>query len=170
MAQRSPPAALLELQQNFPVLSITAFDGNWTTYELRFLTAISRLPAVMGLVSGQLLRPTVELAAVTIFPNMDGISQLPKFKRRQVQFSTGCMALSCSVNSLKYGTAVSVGEFNNPWQGDTFDLATGRAAHATIVDEARAAYQGDDDHFVAPLTPLGILLTESIKQHQGLLG
>ena len=132
MAQRSPPAALLELQQNFPVLSITAFDGNWTTFELRFLTAISRLPAVVGLVSGQLLRPTQELAAVTIFPNMDGISQLPKFKRRQLQFSTGCMALSCGVNSLKYGTAVSVGEFNSPWQGDTLDLATGRAGYMRL--------------------------------------
>ena len=34
MAQRSPPAALLELQQNFPTLSITAFDGNWAAYEM----------------------------------------------------------------------------------------------------------------------------------------
>ena len=142
MAQRSPPAALLELQQNFPVLSITAFDGNWTPFELRFLTAISRLPAVVGLVSGQLLRPTQELAAVTIFPNMDGISQLPKFKRRQLQFSTGCMALSCGVNSQKYGTAVSVGEFNNPWQGDTFDLATGRAAYAAIVERSPRSLPG----------------------------
>ena len=120
------------------MVSITAFDGNWTPYELRFLTAISRLPAVMGLVSGQLLRPTVELAAATIFPNMDGNSQLSKFKRRIVQYSR-CMALSCCLNSHKYGTSVSVGEFNNPWQGDTFDLATSRAAYAAIVDAARAA-------------------------------
>ena len=152
MAQRSPPAALLELQQNFPAMSTTAFDGNWTSYELRFLTAISRLPAVVGLVSGQFLRPTQEDAAAFIFPNVNGLSELPKFKRRQLFCSTGCLALSCGVNSLKYGTAVSVGEFNSPWQGDTFDLATGKAGYAALVSEARAAYQGADDHFVAPLT------------------
>ena len=91
MAQRSPPAALLELQQNFPLVSITAFDGDWTPFELRFLTAISRLPAVRGLVSGKLLRPTVELAAITIFPSVDGNSQLSKFKSGLCAYSTGCM-------------------------------------------------------------------------------
>ena len=86
MAQRSPPAALLELQQNFPTMSITAFDGNWASYELQFLTAISRLPAVVGLVLGQFLRPTQEDAAAFIFPNVNGLSELPNFKRRQFFF------------------------------------------------------------------------------------
>ena len=139
MAQRSPPAALLELQQNFPTMSITAFDGNWASYELRFLTAISRLPAVVGLVSGQLLRPTQQDAAAFIFPNVNGLSELSKFKQGSVAFSTGCLALSVGVGSNKYGTATSVGEFNNPWQGDTFDVAAGRTGYAALVREARAA-------------------------------
>ena len=78
MAQRSPPAALLELQQNFPTMS--KFDGNWTSYELRFLTAISRPPAVVGLVLGQFLRPAQEDAAAFIFPRdfrgVNGLSLL----------------------------------------------------------------------------------------------
>ena len=102
MAQRSPPAALLELQQNFPTMSITAFDGNWASYELRFLTAISRPPAVVGLVSGQFLRPTQEDAAAFIFPHVNGLSELSKFKQGSVAFSTGCLALSVGVSSSKY--------------------------------------------------------------------
>ena len=68
MAQRVPPAAMLELQQNFPTLTTGAFDGDWAAYELQFLTAISRLPAVVGLVSGQLSRPAQQDADAFIFP------------------------------------------------------------------------------------------------------
>ena len=152
MAQRSPPAALLELQQNFPLVSITVFDGDWTPFELRFTTAISRLPAIRGLVSRKLLRPTVELAEIKIFPSMNGNSQLSKFKSGLCAYSTSVVALSCNVNSQKYATCMSVGEFNNPWQGDTFDAAAGEAGYAALVREARAAYIGDADGFVAPMT------------------
>ena len=62
------------------------------------------------------------------------------------------MAISVGVGSSKYGTATSVGEFNNPWQGDTFDAAAGEAGYAALVREARAAYIGDADGFVAPMT------------------
>ena len=150
MAQRSPPAALLELQQNFPLVSITAFDGDWTPFELRFVTAISRLPAIRGLVSRKLLRPTVELAEIKIFPSMNGNSQLSKFKSGLCAYSTGVVALSCSVNSQKYATCVSVGEYNNPWLGDTFDLTTSRAAYTAIIAAARAAHDGEG--FDAPFT------------------
>ena len=57
MAQRVPPEAMLELQQNFPTLTIGALDGDWAAYELQFLTAISRLPAVVCLVSGETCAP-----------------------------------------------------------------------------------------------------------------
>ena len=144
MAQRSPPAALLELQQNFPLVSITPFDGDWTPFELRFTTAISRLPAIRSLVSRKLLRPTVELAKIKIFPSMNGNSQLSKFKSGLCAYSTGVVALSCNVNSQKYATCVSVGEYNNPWLGDTFDLTTSRAAYGAIMAAARAAHDGED--------------------------
>ena len=129
MAQRVPPADMLELQQNFPTLTIGSFDGDWAAYELQFLTAISRLPAVVGLVSGQLARPTQSDADAFIFPTVNGVSELSKFKQGTVAFSTGCLAISVGVGSSKYGTATSVGEFNNLWQGDMFDAAAGEAGY-----------------------------------------
>ena len=46
MAQRDQPPwqAMLELQQNFPTLTIGAFDGDWAAFEFEFLTASPRLP------------------------------------------------------------------------------------------------------------------------------
>ena len=81
---------------------------------------------------------------------MNGNSQLSKFKSGHCAYSTGVVALSCSVNSQKYATCVSVGEYNNPWLGDTFDLATSKAAYGAIVAAARAAHDGED--FEAPFT------------------
>ena len=150
MAQRMPPAAMLELQSNFPTLTIGAFTGDWTAYEFRFLTAISRLPAVASLVSGHLLRLTQRDADAFIFPTVNGSSELSKFKQGSVAYSTGCLAISFGVGSKHYGTASTAGEFNNPWKGDTFDFAAGQAGYAAFVRTARAAYDGDE--FVAPMT------------------
>ena len=114
MAQRMPPAAMLDLQSNFPTPAIGAFTGNWAAYEFRFLTATSRLPAVASLVSGHLLRPTQRDADAFIFPTVNGSSELSKFKQGSVAYSTGCLAISFGVGSKYYGTVSSAGEFNNP--------------------------------------------------------
>ena len=81
MAQRAPPAVLLELQSNFPVLKVKPFVGNWTEYELRFTTAVSQLPAVAALISDHLQRPTQHDADMYTFPSKTGHSELTKFKR-----------------------------------------------------------------------------------------
>ena len=139
MAQRVPPPAMLELQSNFPTLAIGAFTGDWAAYDFRFLTAISRLPAVASLVSGHLLRPTQRDADAFIFPTVNGFSELSKFKQGSVAYITGCLAISLGVGSKRYGTASSAGEFNNPWNGDTFNFAAGQAGYAAFVRTARAA-------------------------------
>ena len=49
-------------------------------------------------------------------------------------------------------TASSAGEYNNPWNGDTFTYAVGKADYVDFVRSARAVYDGEAEEFAAPMS------------------